>query len=97
MCYNNDAAILQEEQLGEASNTIKTCFSILIENFESESYTNIQRFKLLQRQFSEQRIPEALCLLIELIYYKTTPPEYRDKPFKPDRLCSNRVFDSKTD
>ena len=49
MCYNNDAAILQEDELEAASKIIKTCFSILIENLDSESYTNSQRFKLLQR------------------------------------------------
>ena len=49
LCYNNDAAIHQEDELEAASKTIKNCFSILIENFDSESYTNGERFKLLQR------------------------------------------------
>ena len=31
--------------------------------------------------------------LVELIYYKTVPPEYRNKAFKPDRFLKYRVFD----
>lgn len=31
--------------------------------------------------------------LVELVYYKTVPPEFRNKPFKPDRLLKQKVFD----
>jgi len=34
-----------------------------------------------------------LLYLIELIYYKTVPPEFRNKPFKPDRLLKHKIFD----
>ena len=35
--------------------------------------------------------------MLELIYFKTVPPEYREKPFKPDRLIVNKVFDFASD
>ena len=31
--------------------------------------------------------------VIELIYYKTVPPEFRNKPFKPDRFLKHKIFD----
>ena len=31
--------------------------------------------------------------LLELIYYKTVPPEYRSKPFQPERFLKFKVFD----
>lgn len=31
--------------------------------------------------------------IIELIYYKTVPPEFRSKPFKPDRFLKHKIFD----
>ena len=44
----------------------------------------------MQNHFKEQRILEALCYLLELIYYKTTPEKYTDKPFTPDRFANNQ-------
>lgn len=35
--------------------------------------------------------------MLELIYLKTVPPEYREKPFKSDRLIVNKVFDFASD
>ena len=35
--------------------------------------------------------------LIELIYYKTVPPEYRNKAFKPDRLLKYKTFNLSPD
>lgn len=32
---------------------------------------------------------ELLAYTLELIYYKTMPEEFREKPFKPDRLRAN--------
>lgn len=31
--------------------------------------------------------------LVELIYYKTVPPEFRSKPFQPERFLKFKVFD----
>ena len=58
---------------------------------------NDSRFKLLQRQYNEQRIASALFYLLELIYYKTVPPEFREKPFKPDHLRAQQIFFIDTD
>ena len=40
----------------------------------------------MQKQFTEIRFVEALAQLLELIYYKTIPEEYREKAYKPDKL-----------
>ena len=32
---------------------------------------------------------ELLAYTLELIYYKTMPEEFREKPFKPDRMRAN--------
>ena len=36
---------------------------------------------------------ECILILLELIYYKTVPPEYRSKAFQPERFLKFKVFD----
>ena len=46
---------------------------------------------MMQRQFTEIRFVEPFAQTLELIYYKTVPEEFREKPFKPDKKRHNYI------
>ena len=43
----------------------------------------------MQKELQEHFLIELLAYTLELIYYKTMPEEFREKPFKPDYLRAN--------
>lgn len=49
-------------------------------------------YKKVQTSLAEQKVIECIMYLLELIYYKTVPPEFRHKPFKPDRLIKPKIY-----
>lgn len=51
------------------------------------------KFKMMQKELQEHFLTELLAYTLELIYYKTMPEEFREKPFKPDRLRANLGLD----
>ena len=48
---------------------------------------------MMQKELQEHFLTELLAYTLELIYYKTMPEEFREKPFKPDRLRANLGLD----
>lgn len=92
-CYDGDAAVEQEDLLTAKTIELTIILKKMMRMLEMASDRDDLEYHELQRHLGEQRIPEVIMLLIEIIYYKTVPPEFRHKPFKPDRLLKFKIYD----
>ena len=55
---------------------------------EVESHEN--EYAKAKQELSEQGILDILCKVLEMIYYKTTPPKLMIKAFKASQLAAQR-------
>ena len=89
--FDRDIAVETEEDLRVQTDNMSAIVRQIKAMLNKVLGQNREKFKLLQHQFTEIRFVEALAALLELIYYKTMPEEFREKPFKPDRHRHNYI------
>ena len=87
--YSNELAIKDEEVLQLSVAKLSKSLSDVREILSTSSAVSIKTYKLMQKELQEYCLIELLSYTLELIYYKQMPEEYREKPFKPDRLRAN--------
>jgi hypothetical protein len=87
--FDDKKAIEEADELFERSEKVMYILKNL-ERILLEVESDENEYAKAKQELSEQGILDILCRVLEMIYYKTTPPKLMVKPFKASPLAAQR-------